>query len=82
MGSRTWSRPTGRFPFGSCRAPRCWNWDAWPSAETAFRDDMKKFPENGWSLSGLKESLERQKKTQEAAEVTARLEKAWARADK
>ncbi len=43
---------------------------------------MKKFPENGWSLSGLQESLERQKKTQEAAEVTARLEKAWARADK
>ena len=51
-------------------------------AEMAFRDDMKKFPENGWSLSGLKKSLERQKKTQEAAEVTARLEKAWARADK
>ena len=51
-------------------------------AETAFRDDMKKFPENGWSLSGLQKSLERQKKTQEAADVAARLEKAWARADK
>src|SRR5215218_4538420 len=22
-------------------------------AETAFRDDLKKFPNNGWSLSGL-----------------------------
>ena len=51
-------------------------------AETAFRDDMKKFPDNGWSLSGLKKSLERQRKTKEAAEVKARLEKAWARADK
>ena len=51
-------------------------------AETAFRDDMKKFPDNGWSLSGLQTSLERQKKAQEAAEVKARLEKAWARADK
>jgi tetratricopeptide (TPR) repeat protein len=51
-------------------------------AETAFRDDMKKFPDNGWSLSGLQTSLQRQKKTKEAAEVTARLEKAWARADK
>ena len=26
-------------------------------AETAFRDDMKKFPDNGWSLSGLRTSL-------------------------
>jgi len=51
-------------------------------AETAFRDDMKKFPDNGWSLSGLQQSLARQKKTSEAAEVGARLEKAWARADK
>ena len=29
-------------------------------AETAFRDDMKKYPENGWSLSGLQAALERQ----------------------
>jgi tetratricopeptide (TPR) repeat protein len=47
-------------------------------AETAFRDDMKKFPDNGWSLSGLQKSLERQKRTKEAAEVKARLDKAWA----
>jgi hypothetical protein len=44
-------------------------------AETAFRDDMKKFPDNGWSLSGLQKALERQKRTKEAAEVKARLEK-------
>jgi tetratricopeptide (TPR) repeat protein len=46
-------------------------------AEVAFRDDMKKFPENGWALTGLQESLVRQKKTAEAAEVAARLKKAW-----
>jgi hypothetical protein len=47
-------------------------------AETAFRDDMKKFPDNGWSLSGLQKSLERQKRTKEAAEVKAKLDKVWA----
>jgi hypothetical protein len=47
-------------------------------AERAFRDDMKKFPDNGWSLSGLLKSLERQKRTKEAAEVKAKLDKAWA----
>jgi len=46
-------------------------------AETAFRDDMKKFPDNGWSLTGLQKSLERQGKTKEAAEVKTRLAKAW-----
>ena len=28
-------------------------------AEAAFRGDLKKFPDNGWSLSGLQASLER-----------------------
>jgi tetratricopeptide (TPR) repeat protein len=50
-------------------------------AETAFRDDMKKFPDNGWSLSGLQKSLERQRRTKEAAEVKARLDKVWRLAD-
>jgi tetratricopeptide (TPR) repeat protein len=50
-------------------------------AETAFRGDMKKFPDNGWSLSGLRTSLELQRRTNEAAEVKARLDKAWRLAD-
>jgi hypothetical protein len=50
-------------------------------AETAFRDDMKKFPENGWSLSGLQAALERQGRKGEAAEVKARLDAAWRAAD-
>ena len=50
-------------------------------AERAFTDDMKKFPENGWSLSGLHDSLVRQGRTAEAAAVAARLKQAWGRAD-
>ncbi len=50
-------------------------------AETAFRDDMKRYPENGWSLSGLQASLERQGRGPEAAEVKTRLEAAWRGAD-
>jgi hypothetical protein len=42
---------------------------------------MKKFPDNGWSLSGLQRSLQRQGRTKEAVEVKARLDKAWAAAD-
>ncbi len=45
--------------------------------EAAFRGDMKKFPDNGWSLAGLQRSLERQGRTREAAEVKARLDKVW-----
>jgi tetratricopeptide (TPR) repeat protein len=50
-------------------------------AEAAFLDDLKKFPENGWSLSGLQASLERQGKKTDAAAVQARLDRAWAGAD-
>lgn len=50
-------------------------------AEIAFRDDMKKFPDNGWSLSGLQASLEKQGKTAEAATVKARLDEQWKMSD-
>jgi hypothetical protein len=50
-------------------------------AEAAFAGDLKKFPENGWSLSGLQASLERQGKRAEAADVRGRFEKAWGGAD-
>jgi hypothetical protein len=50
-------------------------------AEAAFRGDMQKFPDNGWSLSGLLEALQRQRRTQDAAAVKARLTSAWATAD-
>jgi tetratricopeptide (TPR) repeat protein len=53
----------------------------WRDAETAFREDMRTFPDNGWSLSGLHRSLVQQGRAQEAAEVRARLDEAWQRAD-
>ncbi len=50
-------------------------------AEAVYRDDLRRYPENGWSLRGLAQALEAQGKREEAAEVKARLAKAWARAD-
>jgi tetratricopeptide (TPR) repeat protein len=51
-------------------------------AEQVYRDDLKRVPENGWSLLGFAESLRAQKKNErEAAETRARFEKVWARAD-
>ena len=50
-------------------------------AEAVYRDDLKRNPENGWSLFGLARSLQAQGKTADAAAVEARFQKAWARAD-
>jgi len=50
-------------------------------AEAVYREDLKRYPENGWSLRGLAQALEAQGKRPEAAEVKARLARAWARAD-
>jgi pimeloyl-ACP methyl ester carboxylesterase len=50
-------------------------------AETAYRDDLTRFRENGWSLFGLQQSLHAQQRSEDAAAVQRRLERAWARAD-
>ncbi len=50
-------------------------------AEAAFRGDLVKFPDNGWSLSGLQASLERQGRPSDATDVQSRLERAWRAAD-
>jgi len=50
-------------------------------AEDAFRGDMKKFPDNGWSLSGLQASLERQGRAADAGVVKTRLEQQWRMSD-
>ncbi len=51
------------------------------AAEAAFRADLKRFPNNGWSLSGLHASLDQQKRPAEAAEVARQLDQTWTRAD-
>lgn len=46
-------------------------------AETILKEDLAKYPENGWALSGLLESLENQNRTDEAEGVKLRFERAW-----
>ena len=50
-------------------------------AEQVFRDDLKRNPENGWSLNGLAICLRARNASDEAASVDARFKKAWAHAD-
>ena len=50
-------------------------------AEHLYREDLKRFPENGWSLFGLAQALRAQGKTSEAADVDIRFARAWAGAD-
>jgi tetratricopeptide (TPR) repeat protein len=50
-------------------------------AEKAYRDELRRNPENGWSLHGLAEALKAQRKTKEADEAAERFERAWANAD-
>lgn len=50
-------------------------------AEAVYRQDLKRFPENGWSLYGLAQSLRAQGRTDEAAEVDAALARSWDQAD-
>jgi tetratricopeptide (TPR) repeat protein len=50
-------------------------------AEAVYREDLRRNPENGWSLFGLAQALRAQGKAGEAAEVDARFKQAWARAD-
>ena len=52
-----------------------------PEAEAEYRADLKWYPENGWGLFGLLQSLKVQRKDADAAEVSDRFEKAWAHAD-
>ena len=50
-------------------------------AEAVYREDLKRFPENGWALFGLMEALRAQGKAAEAAAVDARFRAAWKDAD-
>ena len=50
-------------------------------AERLYRDDLRRFRSNGWSLFGLARSLELQGRAADAADARAKFEQAWARAD-
>jgi tetratricopeptide (TPR) repeat protein len=50
-------------------------------AEAVYREDLRRWPENGWSLFGLAASLDAQGKQDEAVPVRGRFEAVWKRAD-
>jgi tetratricopeptide (TPR) repeat protein len=50
-------------------------------AEKVYRQDLVTFPENGWALKGLYNSLKGQRKSKEAKAVKLRFDKAWQWAD-
>ena len=50
-------------------------------AEVVYQEELLRNPENGWSLMGLRDSLERQDKIAEAEKIGARWKRAWANAD-
>lgn len=50
-------------------------------AEQIYQEDLTIYPNNGWSLYGLAQSLQLQGKTKEAQEVQERFENAWKYAD-
>lgn len=50
-------------------------------AQAAYREDLARFPENGWSLYGLAQGLDAQGRNEEADAVRGRFRKAWSQAD-
>jgi tetratricopeptide (TPR) repeat protein len=50
-------------------------------AEQAFREDLKRFPANGWSLRGLELALRAQNRSADADAVRQQFDDAWSTAD-
>ncbi len=54
---------------------------SYADAERVYRKDLKKWPDNGWSLYGLSRALAEQGKSDEAAKVMKQHLKNWSKAD-
>jgi len=50
-------------------------------AEVVYWDDLRRTPDNGWSLFGLHKALAAQGRGEEAAAVQQRFTRAWGSAD-
>ena len=50
-------------------------------AEAVYRADLQEFPENGWSLFGLEQSLRAAGRDDDADGVHTRFERAWSWSD-
>jgi tetratricopeptide (TPR) repeat protein len=55
--------------------------ERYADAERVYRQDLARWPNNGWSLYGLSRALEGQDKTTEASKVRQQYLRAWRRAD-
>ena len=51
------------------------------AAEAVYREDLKEWTQNGWSLFGLREALKHQRKGGAAGAIDAQFRQAWTRAD-
>jgi len=56
--------------------------ERYEDAERTYREDLERWPGNGWSLYGLTRALQAQGKTEEAATTHAAYEQAWRYADR
>jgi len=50
-------------------------------AEVVYWEDLRRNPDNGWSLFGLAQALKAQGKKDQAAEIESRFAKAWSHSD-
>lgn len=50
-------------------------------AEAVYLEDLRRFPENGWSLLGMRDALQAQGKEAEARQAGSRFKQAWRKAD-
>jgi hypothetical protein len=51
------------------------------AAETVYREDLRRWPDNGWSLHGPARTLDVLGKKGDAATVKQRFKEVWKRAD-
>src|SRR5262249_7091311 len=51
------------------------------AAETVYREDLRRWPDNGWSLHGLARTLDALGKKEKAAKAKERFNEVWKRAD-
>lgn len=73
--------PTWYYPVRQSMGTLLLDLDRVAEAETVFRTDLRKNPENPWALYGLAQALKAQGKNTLAADAEQRFRRAWARAD-
>lgn len=73
--------PTWHYPVRQSLGAVLLNAGQPERAEVIYRDDLAKFPDNGWSLFGLMKALRAQGKVEQAQEVERRFQQAWRHAD-